>query len=208
MPDETREPLTRARVVEAAIVLADTGGLAAISMRKVAAELGFEVMSLYNHVANKQDLLAGMLEHVIGEIEMPDLDAGWRSALRTNAVSIKAMFERHRWAIGLWVSSIPGVRRFDLMEWQLRVLAESGLDERRAHDAFHAIGNHVSGYMLANQAMSMDDSDQDAMLDHVMSIIDDERHAHVIRHIHQHLEGDSGPSFEYVLDLLIAGIAG
>ena len=94
------------------------------------------------------------------------------------------------------------------MEWVLATLDRSGLDDRQAHDAFHAIGNHVVGYMLSNIAMPGNDDDLEHVMSEVMETLDENRHVHVLQHIEQHANGDSGPSFEFVLDLLIAGIAG
>lgn len=208
MANDTRDPLSRDRVVDAAIALADTAGLSGLSMRKVAADLGFEVMSLYNHVSNKQDLLRAMVEQVACEVEMPSADTEWRAAIRQHSIDTKEMFARHPWVVGLWVSTIPGTKRFDHMEWTLATLDRSGLDDRQAHNAFHAIGNHVVGYMLSNIAMPGNDDDIEQVLEEVMATIDQDRHSNVIKHIQQHADGDSGPSFEFVLDLLIAGIAG
>ena len=208
MPDDTRDPLSRERIVEAAIALADANGLTGLSMRKVAADLGFEVMSLYNHISNKQDLLRAMVEHVTDEVELASPDTDWKQAIRQHSIDTKEMFTRHPWVVGLWVSTIPGPRRFDHMEWVLATLDRSGLDDRQAHDAFHAIGNHVVGYMLSNIAMPGNDDDLEHVMSEVMETLDEKRHVHVLQHIEQHANGDSGPSFEFVLDLLIAGIAG
>lgn len=207
MADDTRDPLTRERIVTAAISLADAGGLAGLSMRKVATDLGFEVMSLYNHIANKQDLLRAMVEHVASEIELAGPEVDWKTAIRSQAIDTKEMFAEHPWVVGLWVSTIPGPVRFDQMEWTLATLARSGLDDRQAHNAFHAIGNHVVGYMLSNISMPGNDDDIEQVLQEVMDVLDPERHAHVLEHIEQHANGDSGPSFELVLDLLIDGIS-
>jgi AcrR family transcriptional regulator len=205
--DDTRDPLSRDRIIDAAIALADADGLNGLSMRKVAAELGFEVMSLYNHVSNKQDLLRAMVERVTTEVEMASADTDWQAAIRQHSIDTKEMFARHPWVVGLWASTIPGPNRFDQMEWTLATLERSGLDDHQAHNAFHAIGNHVVGYMLSNIAMPGNDGDLDRLMEDVMASIDEDRHINVIKHIQQHADGDSGPSFEFVLDLLIAGIA-
>lgn len=199
--------MTRERIVRAAVGLADANGLTGMSMRKVAGELGFEVMSLYNHVANKNDLLRAMVEQVAAEVDLPSPDTDWKIAIRTHAIDTKEMFARHPWVVGLWVSTIPGTLRFDHMEWMLATLDRSGLDDRQAHNAFHAINNHVVGYMLSNIAMPGNDDDIEQVMDEVMTSIDHDRHTNVLKHIQQHADGDSGPSFEFVLDLLIAGIA-
>ena len=100
-PRTPREPLTRERVLHAAVALADEQGLDALSMRRLGQRVGVEAMSLYNHVANKDDVLAGMVELVFAEIEHPPADAAWKEAMRRTAVSSYQAFMRHRWACGL-----------------------------------------------------------------------------------------------------------
>jgi len=100
----TRSPLTRERVLRTALAMVDKGGLEALSMRKLAAELGVEAMSLYNHVANKEDLIDGMIDLVFGEIELPPSDGDWKTAMRRRAISLRDVLLRHRWAIGLMES--------------------------------------------------------------------------------------------------------
>jgi AcrR family transcriptional regulator len=95
-----RTPLSRERVLRAAIALADERGAQELTMRKLAKELGVEAMSLYNHVANKDDLLDGMIDIVFGEIEAPVAGGDWKAELRKRAVSTRAALNRHRWAIG------------------------------------------------------------------------------------------------------------
>jgi AcrR family transcriptional regulator len=92
--------LTRARVLETAVAFADQRGLEALTMRNLANELNVEAMSLYNHVANKGDLLDGMIELVFSEIEPPNADRDWKAELRKRAVSTRAALLRHRWAVG------------------------------------------------------------------------------------------------------------
>jgi AcrR family transcriptional regulator len=87
-------------VLQAAIALADERGVAELTMRKLAKELGVEAMSLYNHVAGKGDLLDGMIDIVFGEIDPPAEDGEWKSELRKRAVSTRAALRRHPWAIG------------------------------------------------------------------------------------------------------------
>jgi AcrR family transcriptional regulator len=95
-----RTPLTRERVLRAAISLADERGTEELTMRKLAKELGVEAMSLYNHVANKGDLLDGMIDIVFSEIESPAAGGDWKAELRKRAVSTRAALLRHRWAVG------------------------------------------------------------------------------------------------------------
>src|SRR5215831_1286990 len=104
-----RVPLTRVRVLHAAMGLADRDGIAALTMRKLAQELGVEAMSLYNHVANKEDLLDGMVDLVFAEIGLPSKEVDWKAAMRQRAIAARAVLSHHRWAIGLMESrSRPG----------------------------------------------------------------------------------------------------
>jgi AcrR family transcriptional regulator len=95
-----RAPLTRDRVLRTAIALADERGAEELTMRKLAKDLGVEAMSLYNHVANKTDLLDGMIDIVFGEIDAPAAGGDWKAELRKRALSTRAALNRHRWAIG------------------------------------------------------------------------------------------------------------
>src|SRR6202035_3548752 len=95
----TRTPLSRARVLQAAVALADEAGLDAFSMRALAQELGVVPMALYKHVANKDELLDGMVDLVFSEIELPSENLDWRSSMRLRAGSTRAALKRHSWAI-------------------------------------------------------------------------------------------------------------
>jgi AcrR family transcriptional regulator len=203
MTTQRRPQLTREAIVDAAIRMADRDGLAKLSMRNLARELGFEVMSLYTHVSSKADLFTGMVEHAASQLELPEIDDTfeWRAALREHALDLKALFERHPWSVELWLRSIPGPRRFDLMEWQLAAFAASGLSEQDAHKAYHALFNHTVGFMLQRQAMIF--TGDDAAVNEMISTLDPARHAHVLHHVDQHRTGDIGDSFEFTLDLVL-----
>src|SRR5215212_9698714 len=94
----TRTPLSRDRILEAALELADQGGIEALSMRKLGQALGFEAMSLYNHVGGKDDLIDGLLDLVLDESELPAPGGDWDAAVRSSAVSVHAALRRHPWA--------------------------------------------------------------------------------------------------------------
>src|SRR5437660_2112271 len=100
----SREPLSRARVLQAAVALADEHGLDALSMRRLARELGVEAMSLYNHVASKDEILDGMYDSVVEEIELPDGVTDWKAAVRAVATAERDVLLRHPWAVGLSTS--------------------------------------------------------------------------------------------------------
>src|SRR3954453_11816381 len=97
---EARTPLSRERVLEAAVAFADRHGLEALSMRKLADELGVAAMSLYYHVPNKVELIDGMIDIVFSAIEPPSLELDWKTAMRRRALSTREALNRHRWAVG------------------------------------------------------------------------------------------------------------
>ena len=97
----TRTPLTRDRIIDAAVILADSGGVEELSMRKLGAELGVEAMSLYNHVEKKDDILDGMIDHVFRSIPLPAADSDWRVAIRETALAALDQFVEHPWMVNL-----------------------------------------------------------------------------------------------------------
>ena len=96
-----RRPLSRDRILREAVKLADKKGIDSLTMRKLGQELGFEAMSLYNHVANKDDLLEGMLDLVLAETEPPSASGEWDEAIRESAISVHDALRRHPWSCTL-----------------------------------------------------------------------------------------------------------
>ncbi len=205
-----REPLDRAAIVGGAIAFADERGTDALSMRKLAAELGYEVMSLYNHVANKAEMLSLMVDAVAAEIPEPDAATEPLVAVRTLAVETRAALVRHRWAAALWLRQLPGPARIAHMEHHLAALAATDMPPAVAHLAFHAVNNHVIGYTLQEQAMAYivpPDGDADSLARSFLEGIGADDFPHTVMHVRQHLDGDTASSFELVLDLLLDGLA-
>lgn len=156
MPKQAKvdAPLTRDNVLRVAVSLADASGIEALSMRVLGRQLGVEAMSLYNHIANKDDLLDGMVDLVIDEIELPSLDADWRDAMRARAYSARAAFVRHPWAARLIdsrVSSGPGRLRY--FEAVLGVLRRAGFTVEFAARAFSLIDSYIYGF--GRQSLNM-----------------------------------------------------
>jgi AcrR family transcriptional regulator len=209
-PATTRAPLDRDAIVARGVAFADEHGTDALSMRKLAAELGYEVMSLYNHVANKAEVLSLMVDAVAAEIPAPDPDVEPLVAVRTLAVETRAALVRHRWAASLWLRQLPGPARVRHMEHHLAALAATDMAPGVAHLAFHAVNNHVIGYTLQEQAMAYvmpSDGDADALARSFIDGLSAEEFPHTIAHVRQHLDGDTAPSFELVLYLLLDGLA-
>ncbi len=194
-------------MVTGAVDYADTNGLGALSMRKLAGSLGFEVMSLYNHVKNKPELIRLMTDKVATEIPTPAEPQHPLKALRQNAVDLRLTLQAHPWAAMSWITVLPGPARWGLMEWQLRTIdAIEGLTKEQAHHGYHAINNHVVGYVLQNAVMPFDDDDLEDVVATIRPELDADNHAHVLHHIGQHQRGEHGESFEHVLDLILGGL--
>ena len=203
---EARARLDQEQIVTAGTALADAEGLAALSMRNLAKRLGFEVMSLYNHVANKDELLSLMVDRVADEVPAPASDAEPMAAVRALAVATHDVFVAHPWAPDLWLRHLPGRARNRMMETLLRLFADSGLSAEVAHLGFHAVNNHVLGYTLQAQGMAMDDDEADVKVQQYLEQIDQGDFPHMVAHVHQHLAGETGSSFEIVLDLILDGL--
>src|SRR5438270_4020817 len=101
MQADRRLPLSKERVLHTAISMVDEGGIDSLSMRKLGQALGFEAMSLYNHVARKDDVLDGILDLVLDESEPPSPDGDWQTAIRSSAISVHDSLRRHPWAANL-----------------------------------------------------------------------------------------------------------
>jgi AcrR family transcriptional regulator len=141
--------LTRDRIVDAGLALADTHGLGAVSMRRVAGELGVKAMSLYNHIAGKDALLDGMLERVLDEVTLPVAGRDWEEELRRCALSLHDAIRRHPWACGLAMApaAFPSAlgARARYIEAILRTLREAGFTAEQAYHGYHALDGHTIG---------------------------------------------------------------
>lgn len=150
-----RTPLSRDRILQTAVALADKGGVRELTMRKLANELGVEAMSLYHHVANKDDLLDGMIDLVFGEIEPPAPDGDWKVELRRRAVSTRAALSRHRWAVGEMEGRMnhgpSSVRVHDAV---LGCLLGAGFSEEMTVHAYSVQDAYIYGFALQQTDMS------------------------------------------------------
>ncbi|WP_291157119.1 TetR/AcrR family transcriptional regulator [Gemmatimonas sp. UBA7669] len=152
MPSSRRAPLSRDRILRAAIKLADRHGLEALSMRKLATTLKVEAMSLYNHVANKDELLDGMVDVVIGEIMRPTPGSDWKAAMRARAHSALAVMTAHPWAPMLVVSRISvGPNMLAYLDATLGTLREAGFSWHETDRAWNAMDNYTYGFALQQQ---------------------------------------------------------
>ena len=160
-----REPLSRDRVLRAALSLVDEGGIEALSMRKLGQALGVEAMSLYNHVAGKEQVLDGLVDIVFAEIEVPGEGPEWKPALRRRAISVRDALARHRWAVGLMESrSNPGPATLRHHEAVLRCLREAGFTVAMAAHAYSALDSYIYGFALQQANLPFDSGPQAAQV--------------------------------------------
>jgi AcrR family transcriptional regulator len=150
-----RLPLNRERVLRAAVGLADRGGVESLSMRKLAKDLGVEAMSLYNHIANKEDMLDGMVDIVFGEIDFPVAD--WRAGMRQRAISTREALSRHRWAVGLMESrSNPGPEGLRVRNAVLECLRKAGFSLELTVLAYSAQDSYIYGFALQEKTIGFE----------------------------------------------------
>src|SRR6516164_11170737 len=160
-----REPLSRDQVLRAAVALADQGGIAAVSMRKLGQALGVEAMSLYNHVANKNDLLDGMIDIVFSEIGLPAGDTGWKQAMRQRAISAREVLGRHRWAIGLMESRrSPGPTTLRHHDAVLGCLRRAGFSVELTAHAYSLLDSYIYGFALQEASLPFGSGEEAAQV--------------------------------------------
>jgi AcrR family transcriptional regulator len=158
-----RAPLSRDRVLRAAVALADTGGISSLSMRKLGEALGVEAMSLYNHVASKGDLLDGMIDTVFSEIDLPSGDGDWRAAMRRRAISARQVLRRHRWAIGLMESrTSPGPATLRHHDAVLGCLRRAGFPVGLTAHAYSLLDSYIYGFALQEASLPFGTGDEAA----------------------------------------------
>jgi AcrR family transcriptional regulator len=146
---EERHPLTHERILRVALELADSGGLESLSMRKIATTLGVRAMSLYNHVASKDEIIDGLVELVVSEIERPSLDDDWKTAMTRRGHSAHAVLLRHPWAImALMTRANAGPEMLAYVDATIGCLRNAGFSYELADSAWNAMDNHIYGFTL------------------------------------------------------------
>ncbi|MEE9312899.1 MAG: TetR/AcrR family transcriptional regulator [Planctomycetota bacterium] len=206
-----RKPLSRDAVLAAAMKLADAGGIEKLSMRKLGQKLGVEAMSLYNHVANKDEVLDGIVDIVYSEIEMPKKGAKWKPAMRRRAGSAREVLKRHPWALGVMESRTnPGMASMNYYEAIIRCLREAGFSIKLAGHAFSVIDSYLYGFALQELKMPFDTSSELADLAaEIMSQLPVEQFPYFCEFVTGHVLKpgyDYANEFKYGLELILDGL--
>lgn len=207
----TRVPLTRERVLRAAVRLADEGGIAALSMRRLAQTLGVEAMSLYNHVANKEDLLDGMVDLVVAEIALPEVGAHWKAQMHRRATSAYAVLLSHPWAPLLFVSRMnvgPAMLRY--IDATHGCLREAGFSHAMADHARNVIDSHSYGFTLQELLFPIASGNYADEARRFLPMLAPDRYPYMRALTEQVIEGKYNGlhKFEFGLDLILDGLAG
>jgi TetR/AcrR family tetracycline transcriptional repressor len=199
-----RQPLSRRRVLEEAVRFVDREGLEALTMRKLGAELGVEAMSLYNHVPNKSALLDGMVEVLLGELEIPAEDRGWEERIREGYRAFRRLAHEHPNVFPLLVNRPPDTMDgVWLVEAFLRTLREAGFGKEVALHAFRVLSSYTFGYAMAEIRGFALEPDGSRLGAYTLSPEEFPR----ISELRPQLENvDHDAEFEFGLDLILTGL--
>jgi AcrR family transcriptional regulator len=210
---ETRAPLSRDRVLETAVALADRHGLESLSMRKLADELSVAAMSLYYYVPNKVELIDGMIDIVFGEIEPPSLDVDWKTAMRRRAISTREALGRHRWAVGQMEGrTTHGPANLRLHNDVLGCLRAAGFSLAMTVHAYSVQDAYIYGFALQETDLSPETPDdfaavaQQQMVDYEAVLAD---YPHLVEVVGGHVAKagyDYAAEFLFGLDLILDGL--
>ena len=205
--------LSRERLLRVAVDLADEVGLEALSMRKLAEKLGVVPMALYKHVANKEELLDGMVDVVVGEIAPPDRGTDWQSAVRQRILSARAALQRHSWAFAVIESRTnPSSVVLAYIDSMIGLLRAGGFSVDLTHHALHALGSRLFGFTqeVLNDSQPIDAarralliSEMEGGYPHIAEMLG------AVYHDQASIVGegcDDQFEFEFALDLLLNGL--
>jgi AcrR family transcriptional regulator len=202
-----REPLSRQRALSAAVGIADAEGLASLTMRRLAHELGVEAMSLYHHVANKDDILDGITDLVVGEIEVPSTGTYWKSAMRHRAISAHTVLLSHPWAAMLIMSRFNiGTGMAGYLDATLGRLRAGGFTVEGALDAWHALDSHIYGFTLQELNLPFDAADNKQVSAETLGLFDPAEFPHVVEVVTKISRAGRVENFEFGLDLILDGL--
>jgi AcrR family transcriptional regulator len=208
---EPRPPLSRERILSAAIALADERGVEALTMRELGKKLGVEAMSLYNHVANKEDILDGMVDVVVSEIDLPPYGVDWREAMRRRATSAHEVFLRHPWASALIDSrESSGPERLRYFDWVIGTLRQAGFSLELAARAFGLLDSYIYGF--GRQQLNMSSSGDAApgeVTEAFLAAVPANQYPYLTEMVTDHamrVKYDEGADFQFGLSLILDGL--
>ena len=207
-----RSPLGRERVLLAAVAFADEHGIASLSMRRLGDVLGVEAMSLYNHVANKDELLDGMVDLVFSEIDLPVGGADWKTAMRERAQSARQALRRHPWAIVVMSTrTSPGPATLRHHDAVIGTLRAAGFSVALTAHAFSALDSYIYGFALQEATLPLGDTEEETaeVAQMMMAQVPADEYPHLTEFTVEHILQpgyDYGDEFGFGLDLILDGL--
>ncbi len=206
-----RSPLSAQRVFTEAVALADADGMAGVTMRRLAERLEVEAMSIYHHVANKEQIIDGMVDLVFAEIEVPELGADWRTSLRARTASGRAVLDRHPWAIPLMETrTVPGPATLRHHDAVLGALRTSGFSVAMAAHAIALLDAFMYGFAMEEANLPFSTPEETAALaSDVLAQFPAEQYPYLAELTMDHVLApgyDFGDEFDFGLDLILEGL--
>jgi AcrR family transcriptional regulator len=203
----SRVPLSRERVLQAALALADEGGVEAVSMRRLGQALGVEAMSLYKHVADKEAILDGIADLVMDEVEVPSPDLDWRTSIRRSAISAHEALRRHPWAGVVLESRLnPGPARLRYLDAVVGVLRGAGFETAIVARAFMALDSHTYGFTMQELALPFDAGSASGVAEEMAARVFADAYPNLLAMAELAMSGAPMLDFEFGLDLLLDGL--
>jgi AcrR family transcriptional regulator len=194
------------------VAVADSGGLAGLTIRSLATDLGVKPMSVYHHVANKEEILDGIVDAVFGEMELPGDEGEWRAAMVRRARSARAALRRHPWAIGLLESrSNPGPATLHHHDASIGMLRRGGFSVALTAHALAVVDSYVYGFALQETGLPFEGADAAAeVAGTMMEQFATGEYPHLVELAQEHVMRpgyDFGDEFDFGLDLILDGLA-
>ena len=208
---QERTPLSRERVLRAAVAVADAGGISGLTIRSLAQEVGVKPMSVYHHVANKDAILDGIVDIVFSEIELPSAEGEWQAEIRKRASSARHVLTRHPWAIGLLETrTSPGWATLRHHDANIGVLRGAGFSVEMTAHAYALIDSYVYGFALQEAALPFEHDTVAEVAAPMMELFETGEYPHLVELTKEFVLQpgyDFGNEFEFGLTLILDGLA-
>ena len=206
-----RAPLSRERVLDGAVAVADSGGIAGLTIRSLAEQLGVKPMSVYHYVANKDEILDGIVDFVFSQIELPSANGEWRAEISRRARSARAVLRQHPWAIGLLETRTnPGPATLRHHNAVLGALRSGGFSVALTAHAYALLDSFVYGFALQEATLPFEDQSVEEVAAPMMAAFESGEYPHLLELVTEHALKpgyDFGDEFEFGLELVLDGLA-
>ena len=204
-----RPKLTHGMIVATAVKIADTEGIDSLSMRKVASKLGVEAMSLYYHIANKNALIAAMVEYIAPEIDPPTPDVDWQDAMTKRAHIVKAVLEKHTWAAHLFIAGFnDGRRMLTYSASTIGYLLQAGFSTQLTDYAWNTIDSYIYGFNMQREDFPIDQSEYKKVAAQYLPYLSESELPHARAMTQSIIDGthDGQQDFDFGLTIILEGL--